>query len=354
MKSNAFWTRKYRQNIGKMIGVCYRYVLDRDLAEDLAHDAFLKAIEKADTFKGFGRFDAWLMRISVNTALQHLRSNRSRLMDDITEEQLEELPAEEEREDDEVMAAILKADFSQQEIVEAVGQLPEHHRMVFNLHVFDHFTHKQIAEMRGISENTSKSHLARARKELQQILFNKTQNRQRPMMLLWLLLPKTGKSAIDDWCRHQLSGFSMEPTAPLTATQISAAAGQVKLFSAIGLRTVGVPLAASAATAAVATIVAVELLEPPTVPAEQTPQTTAVQLDTAAADIETPTAEVASTVQMHPTPSLPQDAPPAIETTASDTTAATPAAVESPVVVKKVVRKKATTIVIKDTNNQHQ
>ena len=47
----AFWTKAYRKNIEKMIGVCYRYVLDRPTAEDLAHDAFLTAIEKADTFR---------------------------------------------------------------------------------------------------------------------------------------------------------------------------------------------------------------------------------------------------------------------------------------------------------------
>ena len=56
-----------------MIGVCYRYVLDRPTAEDLAHDAFLTAIEKADTFRGFGSFEGWLMRIAANKALLYLR-----------------------------------------------------------------------------------------------------------------------------------------------------------------------------------------------------------------------------------------------------------------------------------------
>lgn len=350
MKSNAFWTKKYKQNIGKMIGVCYRYVLDRDLAEDLAHDAFLKAIEKADSFRGLGRFDAWLMRITVNTTLQYLRNNRSQTLDNVPEEQLEEQPAEEECEENEVMAAIRKADFTQVEIVEAVGQLPEHHRVVFNLYVFDHFTHKQIAEERGISENTSKSHLLRARKELQQILFNKTQSRKLLMMALLFLIPKIGKSAIDYWCQHQLAGFSLEPVAPLSAAQLSAAAGSVKLFSAIGLRAASIPLAIGTTAAAVGTVMAVELREPAVTPAEPLPQTNVVQQDTLAADMDTIPSEVVAPVQLPPAVERPQNATSANEKASSDSVSALPEPAAPPVVVKKVIHK--TTVVIKDTNNK--
>lgn len=351
MKSNAFWTKKYKQNIGKMIGACYRYVLDRDIAEDLAHDAFLKAIENADSFKGFGRFDAWLMRITVNTALHYLRDNRSQNVDCSSAEELENLPEQEEGDNDGMMATIMKADFTQEEIVEAVGQLPEHHRVVFNLYVFDHFTHKQIAEERGISENTSKSHLARARKELQQILFNKTQNRKRPMMALWLLFPKIGKSAIDQWCQHQLVGFSMEPVAPLSATQLSAAAGSVKLFSAIGLRAVSVPLAIGTATAAVGTIVAVELHEQAAAPSEQLPQTTIVQQDTLTTSVDTIPAEVVAPVQTQPKVARRQGASSIGESMQYDSSSAISEPAAPPVVVKKVIRKKKMTVVVKDTNN---
>lgn len=350
MKSNAFWTKKYKQNIGKMIGVCYRYVLDRDLAEDLAHDAFLKAIENADSFKGFGRFDAWLMRITVNTALHYLRDNRSQNVGCSSAEELENMPDQEEGDNDGMMATIMKADFTQEEIVEAIGQLPEHHRVVFNLYVFDHCTHKQIAELRGISENTSKSHLARARKELQQILFNKTQNRKRPMIALSILLPKIGKSAIDQWCRRQLSGFAMEPLAPLSATQLSAAAGSVKLFSAIGLRAAQVPLAVGTATAVVGAAMAVELREPAAAPAEPLPQTNVVQQDTLAADMDTIPSEVVIPVQLPPAVERPQNATSANEKASSDSVSALPEPAAPPVVVKKVIHK--TTVVIKDTNNK--
>ena len=73
MRTQKFWTRIYQKNIGKMVGACYRYVGDRAVAEDLAHEAFLKAIEKSDTYRRLGGFEAWLMRINLNTTLDYLR-----------------------------------------------------------------------------------------------------------------------------------------------------------------------------------------------------------------------------------------------------------------------------------------
>ena len=56
-----------------MVGMCCRYVGDRSVAEDLAHEAFLKAIEKSETYHHLGSFDGWLMRINLNTTLDYLR-----------------------------------------------------------------------------------------------------------------------------------------------------------------------------------------------------------------------------------------------------------------------------------------
>ena len=180
-----FWAREYRKNIAKMIGVCYRYVPDRPTAEDLAHDAFLTAIEKADTFRGIGSFEGWLTRIAVNKALHYLKDQeRIRPLNDDTITENEEVSDEEESSPDDMMAAIRKADFSREEILEAIAQLPDHHRSVLNLYVFERLTHQQIAELLGISQNTSKSHLQRARKELQQILFNKSKERKRLLLYL--------------------------------------------------------------------------------------------------------------------------------------------------------------------------
>lgn len=77
MNQEAFWERQYEQNIDRMVGVCYRYVADLPLAEDLAHDAFLKAIEKSDTYHATGKFNNWLMKIAVNETLMYRRDRHS-------------------------------------------------------------------------------------------------------------------------------------------------------------------------------------------------------------------------------------------------------------------------------------
>ena len=225
--TKTFWTRTYQKQIGKMIGVCYRYVQDRATAEDLAHDAFLKAIEKADTYQGVGTFEKWLMRIAVNNALHYLRDQKMvNLSERLTDE--DDIPdtyaESDELSADEMMSAIRKADFTMDELLEAIAQLPEKHRIVFNLYVFEQYSHKQIAELQGITINTSKSHLLRARKELQQILFQKSQQKKRLFMVLFPLFT-TPEAAIDKYCRQQLGGFSLPPFKPLSAEDFEAVSG---------------------------------------------------------------------------------------------------------------------------------
>ena len=248
----TFWTREYQRNIGKMIGICYRYVPDRPTAEDLAHSAFLQAIEKADTFKGIGRFDKWLMRITVNTALTHLRKtskglyiNENADMDNLVDPYSadDEMPAEE------MMAAIRKADFTTEEILHAIAQLPDNHRIVLNLYVFEHYTHQQIAIARGITVNTSKSHLMRARKELQQILFQQSKHKKQPLMMFFPLFTAP-EAAIDAYCRRKLDGFTMVPQNPLPESSFPPSNSIPSLR--LRLRAYRAPIAAGITTAGVA------------------------------------------------------------------------------------------------------
>ena len=76
MKKEAFWAEQYRRHIGKMVGACYRYVADWDLAEDLAQDAFLAAMEKASTFRAFGSFEGWLKTRDLSSSLRFRQSSR--------------------------------------------------------------------------------------------------------------------------------------------------------------------------------------------------------------------------------------------------------------------------------------
>ena len=163
MKKEAFWAEQYRRHIGKMVGACYRYVADWDLAEDLAQDAFLAAMEKASTFRAFGSFEGWLKKIAVNQALMHLRDCPEMVEWD---ENLHSQEVEEIADDPELS----RTEFTQEELLEVVGKLPVKQRTVFNLYAVEHYSHSKIAETLGISVANSKVLLSRARAELQQRL----------------------------------------------------------------------------------------------------------------------------------------------------------------------------------------
>lgn len=180
---NNFWVDTYQRNIKKLIGLCYRYVQNSTIAEDIAHNAFLTAMQKADSYKGLGEFDAWLRRITINACLQHLNKEKKQQID------YQELNTQNLLNDDIMFWGY---NFTKQELMDATLLLPEHHRLVFNLYVIDGFSHKQIAQELNISEGTSKSHLARARKKLQEILRKKAEEDDRRRALFWFILPCKG------------------------------------------------------------------------------------------------------------------------------------------------------------------
>lgn len=185
--TTKFWEAIYSRNIGKMIGICYRYTANRQLAEDLAHDAFLKAIDNAGSFKGEGVFEGWLRRVVVNHVLTYIRDQkRHKRIDDWLRDEPHVVHPDE---NNVITDPSEDTDFSMQELLDVINDLPEHHRLVFNLYVIDDFKHAQIAEALGISEGTSKSHLARARKKIRQLLAEdkKTKQGRRRAFALFLL-----------------------------------------------------------------------------------------------------------------------------------------------------------------------
>lgn len=166
--TNKFWEEIYHQNIKKMIGICYRYTYDSQLAEDLAHDAFVLAHQKVASFEGKGPFEAWLWRITVNVCLQNIREkSKEKYVKDFLVNEAKNMEA-----DFEIKHEIYQG-FNHEELLDVINKLPEHHKLVFNLYVIDKFTHAQIGKELGISEGNSKSHLARARKKIKQILIEK-------------------------------------------------------------------------------------------------------------------------------------------------------------------------------------
>ena len=243
-----FWTKAYNRNIDKLTGVCYRYVADRQLAEDLAHDAFMAAMEKSESFRGTGQFDAWLRRITVNTALQHLRTQAANQL-------YENILIDNEMDHSDNRNIIAQVDFSQEELLAAVNQLPEHHRLVFNMYVIDGYSHAQIAEELNISENTSKSHLMRARKRLQEILTDEAHKKQRRRAWLLFFLP-CRDGFVDKLYQHSFSNFGIAPatSAASHAINFGAAAGHVTVGSTAAVTT-GIATATVAAGVGVGAVV---------------------------------------------------------------------------------------------------
>ena len=216
--TKEFWENVYQGNIGRLIGICYRYTRNYQLSEDLAHDAFLKAINKSATFKGSGNFEAWLLRIVVNHTLQYLRDRKKEphLVDSMPDLMWLEPK-------DENIHPVKSMGFTIAELMDTIDQLPEHHRLVFNLYVLEEFTHAQIGEELGISEGTSKSHLARARKKLQQLLTQKVeedQHEKEHKKALIHFLAGDADENIDEIFRECFHDFSIPPRHPLSLESV--------------------------------------------------------------------------------------------------------------------------------------
>lgn len=164
---NDSWEKVYKENAPYLLGICYRYVSDKALAEDLMHEAFLTAINRFDTFTGRGNFRGWLRKIAINTALLYLRYSVPRNLPppDLLEEEPYNDP------DDDPRSVIENAEFTRDDLLNIVNQLPNPYKEVFNLYVIDEYSHAEISKILHISEGTSKSYLARARKKVQKLLY---------------------------------------------------------------------------------------------------------------------------------------------------------------------------------------
>jgi RNA polymerase sigma factor (sigma-70 family) len=151
----------YEMYSPKMYGVCYRYVKDTMLAQDILVTAFMKVFDKISQFKNEGSFEGWIRRIVVNESLSHLRKQRSMYL----ETDLEQAEREPDYEN-------LSDHLEAEDLLNMIAELPAGYRIVFNMYAIDGYSHKEIADHLNISEQTSKSQLCRARMYLQRMLAN--------------------------------------------------------------------------------------------------------------------------------------------------------------------------------------
>ena len=141
----------------RMFPLCMRYVGDRNLAEDVLQDGFLTLFTQLKNYKGEGSFDGWARKIFVNTALMSLRKKDALKMSeelDVVKGMKADVPSQGQN-------------IGYKELMKLVMQLPAGFRTVFNLNVIEGYSHKEIGDMLGISETTSRTQLSRARIWLQ-------------------------------------------------------------------------------------------------------------------------------------------------------------------------------------------
>ncbi|WP_432671004.1 RNA polymerase sigma factor [Flavobacterium sp. SM2513] len=209
------WNEIYTNTSPKLLGICRRYIKDIATAEDIIQDSFIVAIQKEDTLKDKKALNGWLSRIVINMALHHLKDVKKinfstdqayEIVDSTTVMNTLELDNR---------SILLSSDLERSDILEAIDQLPEHHKSVFNMYVIDQFSHNEISQALQISVGTSKSHLSRARKALQVFLLEKIKGKpvdeNKKRSIAFLLFLGFGNQLFAHFCRNQFIGFEIQP-----------------------------------------------------------------------------------------------------------------------------------------------
>jgi RNA polymerase sigma-70 factor (ECF subfamily) len=135
---------------GVGFGICLRYARKRVDAEDMLQDGFLAVFETIHTFKFDGSFEGWLKKVIVNQVFNYIRRNYKILSESEVFEHLGSVIQNEHG-------------LEEQELLSVINSLPEKYKISFNLHAIEAYSHKEIANLLGIEESTSRSHFLRAR-----------------------------------------------------------------------------------------------------------------------------------------------------------------------------------------------
>lgn len=146
----------YEKYASRMMAVCLRYIANRDDAEDVLIEGFMRVFERIDQFRNEGSFEGWVRRVMVTESLMFLRKNKA---------WRQEVPLDDLGIEPDYQWAHDQLDA--EALIRLVAQLPDGYRTVFNLYAIEGYSHAEIAELTGISEGTSKSQLSRARALLQ-------------------------------------------------------------------------------------------------------------------------------------------------------------------------------------------
>ena len=152
-------SRLYKLYSPVLLSICLRYAKNKSEAEDILHEGFIKIYTKINQ-AGKGSFEGWMKQVVKNEALQFLRQRASL---NIRHEKYEL----DYKSDVESVENVSFEGVSYKVILNFIQSLPDGYRLIFNMYVFEEYSHKEIAFLLNISEGTSKSQYARSKKKLQ-------------------------------------------------------------------------------------------------------------------------------------------------------------------------------------------
>jgi RNA polymerase sigma-70 factor (ECF subfamily) len=161
IKGNPMAQRQLYEGFApKMYGVCLRYADRPEEAQDILQDGFVKVFEKLKSYQSKGSFEGWIRRIVVNTALDHIRKEKKRQMDQSWDDVDYKLADDQD----------IESNLAAEDLLKVLHEIPVGYRTVFNMYVIEGYNHREIAKELGISENTSKSQLSRAKSHLKKLI----------------------------------------------------------------------------------------------------------------------------------------------------------------------------------------
>ena len=158
--NRASQMRLYEHFYSYGMGICLRYSKNREEANEILNDGFLKVFNNMDQYDPEYTITAWLRRIFINVSIDYHRKYHKYKHQSKTQTILEPEPVYNEA----------LSNLSYQELIGVVQQLPPAYRLVFNLYVVEGLMHHEIAERLNISVGSSKSNLSKARKKLAELL----------------------------------------------------------------------------------------------------------------------------------------------------------------------------------------
>jgi RNA polymerase sigma factor (sigma-70 family) len=153
----------YERYSPRMLAVCYRYGRNRDDAEDMLQEGFIKVFSQIHQFRNEGPLEGWIRRIMVHTCINVIKKNKK------FSESVDLIHAQSVKVNEEMVPSVMQA----KQIVECIRLLPVGYRTVLNLYAIEGYSHREIGQLLEIEESTSRSQYTRAKAMLEDILVRK-------------------------------------------------------------------------------------------------------------------------------------------------------------------------------------